>query len=138
MIHESRKSSHATTSGFGLKWIPEFHRLMTLYLHRLATSGLRKFKIPDIHRFATSGLRRFEIPDLHRFNLPENLFHEFRQTRRFEGDKFFLNSPTHVRKSYPYEHLRMTEHRQIWRFPKSPMASDSRSHQWHLFFFNFF
>jgi hypothetical protein len=26
----------------------------------------------------------------------------------------------HVRKPYPYEHLRRTEHRQIWRFPKSP------------------
>jgi hypothetical protein len=28
----------------------------------------------------------------------------------------------HVRKSYPYEHLRRTKHRRIWRFPKSPMS----------------
>jgi hypothetical protein len=34
------------------------------------------------------------IPDHHRFNHPENLFHEFRQTRHFEGGRFFLNSPT--------------------------------------------
>jgi hypothetical protein len=51
----------------------------------------------------------------------------------------------HVRKPYPYEHLRRTEHRQFWRFPyanPTPMSTseglstgssgDSRSHQWHL------
>jgi hypothetical protein len=32
----------------------------------------------------------------------------------------------HVRKPYPYEHLWRTEHRQIWRFPKSPMAPRRR------------
>jgi hypothetical protein len=32
----------------------------------------------------------------------------------------------HVRKLYPYEHLRRTEHRQIWRFSKSPLASRRR------------
>jgi hypothetical protein len=63
-------------------------------LHRFATLGLRRFKIPDLHRFATSGLRKFTIPDLHRVNHPENSFHEFLQTRRFKGDRFFLNSPT--------------------------------------------
>jgi hypothetical protein len=63
-------------------------------LHRFATSGFHRFKIPDLHRFTTSRLRRFKFSYLHRFNHPENSFHEFRQTRRFEGDRFFLNSPT--------------------------------------------
>jgi hypothetical protein len=63
-------------------------------LHEFAISRLRRFKIPDLHEFAISRLRRFKIPNLHRFNVLENLFHEFRQTRRFEGDRFFLNSPT--------------------------------------------
>jgi hypothetical protein len=82
--------------------IPELHRFATSELrkfkvpdlHRFATSELCRFKIPDLHKFVTSELRRFKIPDLHRFNLPKNLFHEFRQTRQFEGDRFFLNSPT--------------------------------------------
>jgi hypothetical protein len=93
-----------TTSGLNKFMIPDPHRFATSGLrrfkipglHRFTTSGLRRYKVPDLHRFATSGLRRFEIPDLHKFNLPENLFHEFRQTRRFEGDSFFLNSPTLV------------------------------------------
>jgi hypothetical protein len=39
-----------------------------------------------------------------------------------------LHSPLriHVRKPYPYEHLRRTEHRQIWRFSKSPLAPRRR------------
>jgi hypothetical protein len=74
------------TSGFRRFKIPD--------LHRFATSRLRGFKIPDIHRFATSGLRGFKIIYLLRVNYPENSFHEFRQTRRFEGDRFFLNPPT--------------------------------------------
>jgi hypothetical protein len=88
----------------------ELCRFMTPCLHRFATSGIRKFMIPDLHRFVTSGLCRFKIPDLHRFatsrlrrfkilnlhriNHPESLFHDFRQTRRFKGGSFFLNSPT--------------------------------------------
>jgi hypothetical protein len=32
----------------------------------------------------------------------------------------------HVRKPYPYEHLRRTEHRQIWRFSKSPLVPRRR------------
>jgi hypothetical protein len=32
----------------------------------------------------------------------------------------------HIRKPYPYEHLRRTEHRQIWRFSKSPLAPRRR------------
>jgi hypothetical protein len=32
----------------------------------------------------------------------------------------------HIRKPYPYEHLRRTEHRQIWRFSKSPLAPHRR------------
>jgi hypothetical protein len=72
----------------------KLRKFMIPDLHRFATSGLRRFKIPDLHRFTTSGLRRFKIPNLHRFNHTENLFHEFRQTRRFEGDGFFLNSPS--------------------------------------------
>jgi hypothetical protein len=82
--------------------ILDLHRLATIGLRRFkipdlfrfATSGLRRFKIPDLLRFATSGLRRFKIPGLHRINHRENLFHEFRQTRCFEGGRFFLNSPT--------------------------------------------
>jgi hypothetical protein len=70
------------TSGLRKFMIPD--------LHRFATSGLSRFKIPDLHRFTTSGLRRFKIPDFRRINHPENLFHEFCQTRRFEGDWFFL------------------------------------------------
>jgi hypothetical protein len=71
------------------------HKFMIPDLHRFATSGLRRFKIPDLHRFTTSGLRRFKIPNLHRFNHPENLFHEFRQTRRFDlrGWRFFPEFP---------------------------------------------
>jgi hypothetical protein len=91
----------ATSGLHGFK-IPDLHRFATSGLrgfkipdlHRFATSGLRRFKIPDLHRFATSGLRGFKIPDLLRVNYPESSFHEFRQTRRFEGDRFFLNSPT--------------------------------------------
>jgi hypothetical protein len=32
----------------------------------------------------------------------------------------------HVHKPYPYENLRMTEHQQIWRFPKSPLVPHRR------------
>jgi hypothetical protein len=70
------------------------HRFEIPDLHKFVTSRLHRFKIPDLHEFATSRLRRFKIPDLHRFNVPENLFHEFHQTRHSEGDRFFLNSPT--------------------------------------------
>jgi hypothetical protein len=106
------------TLGFRGFKILGLHRFVTsrlrgfkiLDLHRFATSRLRGFKIPDLHRFTTSRLRGFKIPDLHRFatsglhgfkipgilrvNYPENSFHEFCQTRCFEGDRFFLNSPT--------------------------------------------
>jgi hypothetical protein len=106
------------TSGLHRFKIPDLYKFVTWRLHRFkipdlhkfVTSRLRRFKIPDLHEFATSRLRRFKIPDLHkfatsrlrgskipdpdRFNVPENLFHEFRQTRRSEGDRFFLNSPT--------------------------------------------
>jgi hypothetical protein len=90
------------TSGLRRFKILDLHRFATSGLcrfkipdlHRFATSGLSRFKIPDLHRFATSGLRRFKSSYLHRVNHPENSFHEFRQTRRFEGDRFFLNSPT--------------------------------------------
>jgi hypothetical protein len=69
------------------------------------TSGLRRFEIPEFRRFVTSGLHRFEtpefrgfeIPDLLRINYPESSFHEFHQTRHFEGDRFFMNSPTSTR-----------------------------------------
>jgi hypothetical protein len=90
------------TSGLRGFKIPNLHRFATSGLHgfkipdlhMFATSEFRGFKIPDLHRFATSGLRRFKIPDLLRVNYPESSFHEFRQTRHFEGDMFFLNSPT--------------------------------------------
>jgi hypothetical protein len=42
----------------------------------------------------TPKLRKFKIPDLHRINYHESSLYEFGQTRRFEGDAFFLNSPT--------------------------------------------
>jgi hypothetical protein len=85
---------------------PDLHRFATLGLHRFkipdlhkfATSRLHRFMISDLHKFTTSRLRRFMIPDLHRFNHPENLFHEFRQTQRFEGGRFFLNSPTLIQR----------------------------------------
>jgi threonyl-tRNA synthetase len=72
----------------------ELRRVKIPDLHSFATSELRRFKILDLHSFATSELRRFTISDLHRVNHPENSFHEFRQTRRFEGNSFFLNCPT--------------------------------------------
>jgi hypothetical protein len=92
------------TSGLHRFEIPDPHRFATPGLrgfkipdlHRFATLGLRGFKIPDLHRFATSGLRGFKIPDLLIINYPESSFHEFYQTRRFEGDRFFLNSPTNI------------------------------------------
>jgi hypothetical protein len=92
--------------------VPDLRRFEILDLHRFATSEVRRFEIPDLHRFATSGLRgfetsdlrrfvtsglrrfetsylrRFKIPNLCKFNHPENSFHEFRKTRRFEGDRF--------------------------------------------------
>jgi hypothetical protein len=81
---------------------------MALSLHEFATSRLRRFKIPS-HRafatprlrefetpsaFATPRLREFQIPDLRDFFVPENIFHEFHEPRRFEGDRFpeFPNS----------------------------------------------
>jgi hypothetical protein len=73
---------------------PRLRRFKIPDLHKFASSRLRGFKIPDLHKFASSRLRRFKIPDLHKINYPESSFHEFRQTRRFEGDRFFLNSPT--------------------------------------------
>jgi hypothetical protein len=100
------------TSGLRRFEIPDLHRFVTLGLrrfeipdlHRFATLGLRRFEIPDLHRITTLGLRRFMILDLHRFNLPENLFHEFHQTRRFEGDRCFLTSPiTRYLKFHVYE-----------------------------------
>jgi hypothetical protein len=72
----------------------ELRRVKIPDLHSFATSELRRFKILDLHSFATSELRRFTISDLHRVNHPKNSFHEFRQTRRFEGNSFFLNCPT--------------------------------------------
>jgi hypothetical protein len=90
------------TSGLHRFKIPDLHKFVTSGLrrfkipdlHKFATSRLRRFKIPDPHKFATLRLRRFKIPDLHRINYPESSFHEFRQTRCFEGDMFFQNSPT--------------------------------------------
>jgi hypothetical protein len=57
-------------------------------LHEFATSRLRRFEASGLHKFATSRLRRFEIPDLREFFVPENIFHEFHEPRRFEGDRF--------------------------------------------------
>jgi hypothetical protein len=90
------------TSGLHRFKIPDLHKFVTSGLHRFkipdlhkfVTWRLHRFKIPDLHKFVTSRLRRFKIPDLHRINYLESSFHEFHQTRRFEGDWFFLNSPT--------------------------------------------
>jgi hypothetical protein len=119
-LSHSWKSSHAATPRFGHQWIPECHRFMTPYFHRLATSrlrkfmipdlhrsatsGLRRFKIPDLYRFATSGLRRFEIPDLHRFatlglrrlKIPD--LHRF-VSRGFAGSRFQIFTGSRLRGS---------------------------------------
>jgi hypothetical protein len=103
-ISPFRKSPYAVTSELELQQIPElrrfpiswFRRLMTSGLHRFTTSGasqvqdsrssqvrdfeLRRSRASDLHKFATS--------ELHRFKIPENSFHKFRKTRRFEGDMF--------------------------------------------------
>jgi hypothetical protein len=63
--------------------------------------------IPDLHGFTIPELRSFTIilkwttdsPEeaifsCHFCTLLKNLFREFRQTRRFEGVRFFPNSPT--------------------------------------------
>jgi hypothetical protein len=107
-----RKSSNAVTAELELQQIPELRRLpiswfrrsMTPGLHRFTTSWasqvqdsrssqvrdseLRKSRASDLRRFAISELHRFKILDLHMFKIPENSFHEFRKTRRFEGDRF--------------------------------------------------
>jgi hypothetical protein len=63
--------------------------------HRtFATPRLREFRISDHRAFATPRLREFQIPDLREFFVPENIFHEFHEPRRFEGRQVFLNSPT--------------------------------------------
>jgi hypothetical protein len=90
------------TSGLRRFKIPDLYRFVILGLrmfkipdlHRFVTSGLHRFKIPYLYRFVILGLRRFKIPDLHKVDHPENSFHEFRQTQRFEGDRFFPNSST--------------------------------------------
>jgi hypothetical protein len=76
------------TSGARRSKASDLHRFAIPELRRFQIPDLRRFKIPDLRKFATSELRRFKIPDLHRFKIPENSFHEFRKTRRFEGDMF--------------------------------------------------
>jgi hypothetical protein len=94
--------------------IPDLRRFTTPDLCRFMTPDLRRFMIPDLRRFTT---RSSQVHDSRRFTnsitlqwtvdsreiakfsyyfriLFENLFHEIRQTRRFEGVWFFLNSPT--------------------------------------------
>jgi hypothetical protein len=111
-ISPFRKSSYVVIFELELQQIPElrrfpiswFRKFMTSGLHRFTTLGashvqdsrssqvrdseLRKSRALDLHKFAISELHRFKIPDLHRFKIPENSFHEFRKTRRFEGDRF--------------------------------------------------
>jgi hypothetical protein len=95
--------------------IPDLRRFMILDLRKFTIPELRKFMIPDLRRFTIPKLRRFMIPDLRRFTiilkwtaysreeaivdchfrtLLKNLFHGFRQTRRFEGVRILPNSPT--------------------------------------------
>jgi hypothetical protein len=73
----------------------------------------------------------------------EHLFHNFFYTcftifLRFtqynaDAHNTHAHSPLHVCKPYPYEHLRRTEHRQIWRFSKSPLAPRRRQERpYHL------
>jgi hypothetical protein len=94
--------------------IPDLRRFTTPDLCRFMTPDLRRFMIPDLRRFTT---RSSQVHDSRRFTdsitlqwtvdsreiasfsyyfriLFENLFHEIRQTQRFEGVWFFLNSPT--------------------------------------------
>jgi hypothetical protein len=74
--------------GFADSWLQvftgsrpqELRRSKASDLHRFATSELRRFKIRDLRKFATSELRRLKSP--------ENSFHKFHKTRRFEGDRF--------------------------------------------------
>jgi hypothetical protein len=76
------------TSGLRKFATSELRRFEIPDLRKFATSGLRRFEIPDLHKFATLGLHRFKIPELLKFEIPENSFHEFHTTRRFEGDRF--------------------------------------------------
>jgi hypothetical protein len=60
---------------------------------------LRRFTIPDLRRFTiilkmTADSREEAIFSYHFRTLLKNLFHEFRQTRRFEGVRLLPNSPT--------------------------------------------
>jgi hypothetical protein len=106
------KPSRTVTLELVLQQTPEFHRLpiswfrrfvasglhefatlrlrrfMALGLHEFTTSRLRLFEIPDLRTFVTLRLRKFKILDLREFFVPENIFHEFHEPRRFEGDRF--------------------------------------------------
>jgi hypothetical protein len=66
----------------------------------------------------------FGILDIERLARAVGLFLRFTQ---YNADAHNTHTYSllwiHVRKPYPYEHLRRTEHRQIWRFSKSPLAS---------------
>jgi hypothetical protein len=60
---------------------------------------LRRFTIPDLRRFTiilkrTTDSREEAIFGCHFRTLLKNLFHEFWQTRRFEGVRILTNSPT--------------------------------------------
>jgi hypothetical protein len=113
---------------------PELRRFKTPDLRKFVTSDLRRFKIPNLRKFVTSELRRFKIPDLRkfatselrRFKIPENSFHEFHNTRRFEGDKFswIPNNVHQFHQAIFYELQRMlqsplpwwTQHHQSFQF----------------------
>jgi hypothetical protein len=58
------------------------------------------------------------------FDIESNFFLRITQYNA-DAHNMHSHSPLwiHIRKFYPYEHLRRTEHQQIWRFPKSPMTS---------------
>jgi hypothetical protein len=89
-----RKSSYAVTSELRLQRTPEFRILpiswfKTPGLRKFTTSELHRFKTPGLRKFVTSELRRFKTSSLRKFKIPENSFHEFRNTRRSGGDVFY-------------------------------------------------
>jgi hypothetical protein len=111
-------SADSQFHGFAGSWLRVFtsSQLRSLAGSRFqifASSRLRSFAGLRFQIFASSRLRSFKIPDLRRFEIPENSFHEFHTTRRFEGDRFswimhFAPSTCMI--------LTMSSSRPRWRF----------------------
>jgi hypothetical protein len=78
-----RDSRLRRSSGFGSSQVRDFgaSQVQDSRSSQVHDSELRRSRASDLHKFA--------ISELHRFKIPENSFHEFRKTRRFEVDRFF-------------------------------------------------